>query len=252
MPSLADVQTSIRIAMVTRETRALTPLLVGGRRPDRRLAIHTRHYETSLVTALLLRFPATVWLMGSTFVVDAARDFIRAHPPTRPCIAEYGHDFPQRLATRAAATVPYLRAFAELEYAVGAASLGVPDPPLELQCLSHIAAQDLPDVTLGLQSALRYQHTTWAVDRLLSVYLESSTPASFELPDAPVWLEILGARGEVQVARLTTGAFAFRTRIADRHTLGDAAAHALAVDSAFEPGPALADLFASGLVTAWY
>ena len=80
------------------EAETVAPLLVGGNDPRKRLAIHHRHYETSLVTALLDRFPATIWLVGSTFVTETARQFVRRRPPSRPCIAEYGEEFPAFLS----------------------------------------------------------------------------------------------------------------------------------------------------------
>ena len=89
MPTLAEIQAGIRDAVVDADNLAVVGLLVGGARPERRLAVHQRHYATSLTRALVERFPATVWLVGSDLVTHAAQSFISEHPPTRPCIAEY-------------------------------------------------------------------------------------------------------------------------------------------------------------------
>ena len=123
MPTLADLQESVRRAVVLGDTAALAPLLVGGRIAQKRLAIHHRHYETSLVTALLDRFPATAWLVGSVFLTETARQFVRERPPSRPCIAEYGEELPGFLSARpGTAELPYLCAFAELEWHLGLAT----------------------------------------------------------------------------------------------------------------------------------
>jgi hypothetical protein len=115
VPQLADIQSHLRAAIVRGDTAAIAPLLVGGRDVETRLAIHRRHYETSLVTALLGKFPATVWLVGTPFVAEAARHFVRECPPHGPCIAEYGEAFPQCVSTRPTADrVPYLREFERL------------------------------------------------------------------------------------------------------------------------------------------
>jgi hypothetical protein len=45
------------------------------------------------ITALVEKFPATGWLVGSRFVSLAARSYVLEHPPRKPCIAEYGEDF---------------------------------------------------------------------------------------------------------------------------------------------------------------
>lgn len=82
--------------------------LTGGRFPRERLAIHLRHYETTLVPVIIRKFPGIEWL-----VVTPYRD--------RPRLtAEYGWDVPDYLATcPGSGRVPYLRDFAELEVRVG-------------------------------------------------------------------------------------------------------------------------------------
>src|SRR5215472_14599505 len=90
---LAETQAGLRRAVVAGDPTSIVPMLVGGRDVARRLAIHQRNYETSLVNALLGKFPATGWLVGSGFLTQAARDFIRNHPPNAPCIAENGQEF---------------------------------------------------------------------------------------------------------------------------------------------------------------
>ena len=115
MWALRDLQKSVRDALVRGDGSRVEPVLVGGRDARKRLAIHQRHYHASLVTALLDRFPATVWLVGSVFVTQAAREFVYENPPSKPCIAEYGERFPGFLATRPGASrIPYLRQFGEL------------------------------------------------------------------------------------------------------------------------------------------
>ena len=72
MPSLADMQLRIRHAVVDGDTATIAPLLIGGRAPERRLAIHQRHYRSSLVAAVRTKFPATAWLLGMPFLDEAA------------------------------------------------------------------------------------------------------------------------------------------------------------------------------------
>jgi len=59
MPSLAETQLWIRRAVVDGDTAGIPPQLIGGRDPRRRLAIHQRHYRSSLVAAIRTKFPAT-------------------------------------------------------------------------------------------------------------------------------------------------------------------------------------------------
>jgi hypothetical protein len=73
VPALPDLQKSVRDILIRAGATGLESVLAGGREPRRRLGIHHRHFQSSLITTLLDRFPATVWLVGSPFVTDAAR-----------------------------------------------------------------------------------------------------------------------------------------------------------------------------------
>jgi hypothetical protein len=188
MPGLADVQAGVHQALVTGDASEVEHVLVGGTDGRRRLAIHQRHYRTSLVTALLDRFPATVWLVGSDLVLDAARQFVQEHPPSRPCIAEYGDSFPGFLARHpSAAHLPYLSSFAELEWHLGRLSLAVDRP-----------------------AGVHYLHAGWAVDELIGLYLSDNEPERFVLQPGDVWLEVRGNRGELQMNRLSEAEFKVR------------------------------------------
>jgi len=189
MPTLADIQAGIREALVHGNSLAVEPMLSGGTYPDRRLAIHQRHYVASLTRALVERFPATVWLVGSELVTHTATSFIREQPPSRPCIAEYGDGFPRYLGAHpSAASLPYLAQFAELEWHLGRLALATE------------------------QSAnVQYLHLYWALDELIGMYLTDSAPEEYSLREEDVWLEIRGLRGELQMNRLTGAEFAART-----------------------------------------
>src|SRR5262249_39935167 len=138
MPLLLEIQRRMRDAVVGDDPAgALLPLLAGGRDPQARLAIHRHHYRTSLTHALLDKFPAGSWLAGERFAIAAARAFVHTHPPAAPCIAEYGGDYPAFLASRVGAErLPYLHAFAELEWHLGQVSIAVDRAPLTIESLA--------------------------------------------------------------------------------------------------------------------
>ena len=185
MSGLAEIQTGIRDALVNGSVAAVAPVLSGGLHPERRLAIHQRHYAASLTRALTERFPATGWLVGSDIVTDAAASFIREQPPSKPCIAEYGESFPQHLGVHpAAAALPYLSQFAELEWHLGRLAL---------------ATDDSPNV--------HYLHLDWSLDELIGVYLADAAPDAFALRHEDVWLEVRGLRGTLEMHRLTMDDF---------------------------------------------
>ena len=188
MFTLADVQAGIRDALVDGNSAAVAPVLLGGSRPAQRLAIHQRHYVASLTRALVERFPAMVWLVGSELVTHAATAFIREHPPSRPCVAEYGDEFPRYLGAHPAAeSLPYLAQFAELEWHLGRLALAIEESANE-----------------------QYMHLGWTLDELIGFYLTDTAPDEYALRQEDVWLEIRGLRGELQMNRLTGEEFARR------------------------------------------
>lgn len=249
MSALADIQSQIRQALLTGEAPTLGPLLVGGRDARKRLAIHQRHYAASLITALLDRFPATVWLVGSPFVTEAARQFVRHHPPTRPCIAEYGEQFPAFLAKQpGGAAIPYLQQFAEIEWHLSRLSIAIDVPALTLTDPSRMDAAALAAATIALQPGLHYLQADWAIDALISLYLSDSPPDQFVLEPGDVWLELRGARGELRMNRLTQSTFTFRAALAGGSLLGQSAVSGLEVEHTFDADQALIDLFSEGLI----
>jgi hypothetical protein len=252
MPSLLEIQRRMRDAVVADEAaRALLPLLSGGRDPQARLAIHRHHYQASLTRALLDKFPAVSWLAGERFATAAAQAFAHEHPPAAPCVAEYGADYPAFLASRAGSErLPYLRAFAELEWQLGQVSIAVDRPSLTIESLASIDAGELPDHCLTLQGGLRYCTAAWPIDDLIKQYLSGAAPEHYPFSPADVHLEIRGARGEFRIERLSEAEFVFRSSVAGQATIGAAAERALDLDAAFDPGQALLRLVSAGLVIA--
>jgi hypothetical protein len=250
VPGLVETQSRLRDAIVNHDGLRVTPLLTGGANPARRLAIHLRHYEASLVNALLGKFPACVWLLGGPFLTAAAREFVHCRPPTAPCIAEYGAELPAMLASRLGAErTPYLESFARLEWLLGQVAVAVDRTPLAMGALSQLPADGLPDLVLTLQPGLGYLQASWPVDDLMKLYLSEAQPDRYVFDPAEVGIEIRGARGEVRIDRLDRASYLFRNSLRQRLTIGAAAEIALAAEPAFDAGRALAKLFSDALVT---
>ena len=199
MPSLADTQIRLRSALVEGDASAIAPMLVGGRDPLKRLGIHVRHYETSLVEALTRRFPALVWLVGRAPVDAAAREFVHRHPPTAPCIAEYGEEFPAFLAER----VGRPRALSRVVGATGVASRTTSPwrssgRLLMMGSFAEIEAGALPE--LHRRSAARRALPRCAVAgrRSHAVVHGRNRSGGVRLRTRHTsWLEIRGARGRI-------------------------------------------------------
>ena len=254
MPTLAEIQLRFRDAVVQEETQHgdfLASLLIGGRSPEKRLIVHQRNYRQSLVDALLIKFAATGWLVGTQVLTEAATRFIREYPPQAPCIAEFGAGFPDFLSQcPAAVRAPYVREFAELEWYVGKVAIAVGSVPVTLEELSSIQTDALPDTLLKLQPGLHYLSTSWPVDELMELYLSETVPDRFELSPTKVDIEVRGARGEFHFSRLDLAEATFRKAISEGHSIGDAAESALEVNAGFDPGKGLVALVGAGLIQA--
>lgn len=251
MPALAEVQSLIRQAVVAGDTQGIESLFVGGESGRKRFEIHRRHYEASLVNAIVQKFPACTWLAGPSFITEAAIHYVHKYPPEAPCIAEYGDNFPAFLAGRPGAErVPYLREFAELEWHLGHVAIAIEESGLSAAELAVLPAESLADTILAMQSGVRYLKAGWPVDDLMKLYLAESAPEYLTFEPMPVWLEIQGARGEFIITRLEKSDFLFRNSIWNGRSIGDAAECALDADATFDPGRALASVFTTGLVSA--
>lgn len=250
MLGLDDVQQRFAHAMTTGDGRRIAADLRGGGDPRARLAIHLRHYATSLATALRNKFPALTWLVGPSVMSDAAIVYARLHPPLEPCIAEYGREFPKYLSQHPrAAELPYLLSFGELEWAIAQASIAIARRPLTWTEVANVDAERIVDATLALQPGVYHVRSAWRIDELMQAYLNEATPERFVLMEVPTLLEVQGARGAFRLTRLDAATFAFRAALAASRTVGDAADAALAIEPAFDAGHGLRAIVDARLAT---
>lgn len=248
---LAETQARFRQALGAPDASTVLPLIAGVPDSARRMEIYRRHHRESLVRHLRRRFPTIEWLIGSEAMDALARAFIASHPPSAPCMSEYGEAFIGFVgAGPGAARHRYLGAAAALDWLLGETAVAIDDTPLSIAVLAGHPPEALPDVVLCLQPGLRYLAAGWPVDELVRVRLSAEPPDQIALPATPVRFEISGARGAFAINRLGEGEFAFRRALAAAASIGAAADAALAAEPTFDPGSALAALFAARLVIA--
>ena len=248
---LAELQQRMRDALIAPGGSDLDGVLHGGLHPARRFAIHQRHVDSSLTSALVGRFPATGWLVGGRRIEAAARAYVHRFPPVAPCIAEYGEAFPEFLATWPdTAHLRYLPDFAALDWHVGRVAIEVTRPAFDRSALVGVDAEALPLMGVGVQPGLHYHATSWDLDGLLQQFLAEEAADRWHLREEEVYLEVRGARGTFNVSRLDRGAFTFREALMVGTSLGTAATAAVAADPNFDPGVALLALLDERLVVA--
>jgi Putative DNA-binding domain len=197
------------------------------------------------------RFPATGWLLGTSLVEEAVRYFIREHPPSAPCLAEYGEGLPQFLATwPGAERVPCLHEFTDLDWHLGRLAVSVDLPAITRSDCAAIAPCELADAVVGIQPGTHYTRSTWPIDELMTMYLRDAAPNRLTVIATEVWIEARGGRGSLRLARLTAAEFSFRVALFEGLPIEAAAERAMRSDEAFDPGAALVALVDAGLATS--
>lgn len=91
----------------------------GGGPAARRFAVYRNNVAVALTEALEAAFPIVRRIVGEAFFAAMAGVFLRAHPPSSPCLADYGAAMPEFLARfPPVAHLGYLPDVARLENAL--------------------------------------------------------------------------------------------------------------------------------------
>lgn len=184
------------------------------------------------------------WLLGSGRMRPLAGQYVRAAPPTAPCMAEYGARFIETLKWYSTTSgLPYLADVAEFDWLLGGVSVAISKPSLTIAALAAYPADHLPD-----KPGTHFLRSGWPVDDLVRIRLGYQAPESLKFTSQKVALEIGGARGQFQITRIDEPTLKFRAALVVGMPLGEAVGEGLAADPRFDVSVVLAATFASGLV----
>ena len=142
---LADLQAAYRGYLLSGDSAPLAPAIVADSfdGPER-LAIYRNNFLISLAEALKVNFPVTLQLLGTDFFEQAARRFVLAQPPRRPCLFEYGAGFADHLRDLPhLATRPYIVDMARFEFARIAAYNAPVEPAVTPETLIGLSPERL-------------------------------------------------------------------------------------------------------------
>jgi hypothetical protein len=99
MPPLREMQAAFGDALLGGPVEPAVAYILGdGLTPEARVDIYRHHVFATLTAALQATFPVVCRLVHERFFGYAADEYIRAHPPTGPCLFQYGSSFPAFLA----------------------------------------------------------------------------------------------------------------------------------------------------------
>jgi hypothetical protein len=247
--SLYDVQSDFRRFIASQEPGALAGLVCGDAvEAMRRLAVYRNNSLVAHTTALGATYPVVRRLVDGRFFAYAVHEFLRANPPSHPCLAQFGARFPSFLESFAPAVeLRYLPDIAQLEWDISRIAGTTPGVPLPIEKL--VERQGDPALArLRLDPATRFVASDYPIDVIWTLNQPDSEPET-ALPDESVWLEVRGSGAEL-LRRHDRGHWTFRSALAAGSTLGAAAEDARRQDCAFDLAAAIAALFAERLVVA--
>jgi hypothetical protein len=181
-----------------------------------RLAIHRNTVLATLVNALRLSFPAVQRVVGAEFFEGGTREFIRRHPPTSPCLNDYGAGLPAFLAAfEPASTLVYLADVARLEWAVNCALHADDAPRLDLARLAALEQAAVSRLRFAMHPAVSVLRLEYPADAIWRAVLEqdAAAMAAIDLAAGPVYLLVERDADAVQVRRLNAARWQFAARL---------------------------------------
>lgn len=254
MKNLGDLQRSFRSALLSEQVapELLDAIRAGAIAPAARLQIYRNHLFVTLTAALKSTFPAVCRLVDECFFNFAAHEFIVQHPPSAPCLFEYGAEFPAFLATFPPCQgLPYLADVARLEWAINSVQHAPDVPALDPAALRAMAPADTPRLVFTPRPSVAWIESRWPID---AIWRANHGPAAenniIDLNGGGVRLEIVRVDEDVLLRPLSFLEFAFRQALANGETLEKAARAALHADPMFDLVLALRALVADGVAAA--
>ena len=254
MPALRELQSAFLRAMFgPEEPQLLETIVSDGLLPVARLQIYRHHVLTSLTDVLQATFPVICRLVHERFFRYAADVYIRQHPPTAPCLFEYGAHFPAFLATfEPCRHLEYLADVARLEWAMHTALHAEVQVPLDPAELGGLAPHNVAQLTFQFDPSVTLLESPLPIDQIWRVHqADEEVCAPVDLNVGGVSLEIRRWGDDVGFRRLAPAIFAFRTTLAAGHALAMAAEAALAASQEFDCVAALHELLSDGVIVGF-
>jgi hypothetical protein len=250
MPMLGELQRSFKNALLQGDQSAPGNVLGDGLAPTDRLAIYRHHVFDTLTEVLKAAYPVVCRLVDERFFAYAANQYIRQHPPTGPCLFEYGAAFPHFLADfPPCRALVYLLDVARLEWAMHLAWHAEEATPLDVERLHGLTPDELGNLTLVFDPSVSYLKSSWPIERIWHANQPGSDPdETVSLDgDGMSCLEIRRVDDVVMCRSLEAGEFTWRAALAERQPLGEAFEAARAAIPDFNLTTALQTLFADAL-----
>jgi hypothetical protein len=215
---------------------------------ERRLQIYHNNTFGSLTAALKDTFPVVCRLVDERFFAYAAHNYIRAHPPAAPRLAEYGADFAGFLAAfEPVGHLRYLPDVARLEWAVSAAYHAADAPLLDRARIAALPQERYAALRFVVHPSCRLFASEFPIDRVWQAHQPGGDlETRIDLASGGCRLLIDRNDGDIRFLALDVGGFPFLQALFAGRTLQDAYEDAAATAADFDLTGALAAHLARG------
>jgi hypothetical protein len=168
MSPLRELQAAIADSVLHGANGPLeTAIRADGLGANRRLQVYRNNTFGSLTAALKDTFPVVCRLVDERFFAYAAHDYIRAHPPAAPRLAEYGADFADFLAAfEPVEHLRYVPDVARLEWGVNAAYHAADAPRLDPARIAALPQERYAALRFIAHPSCRLFASEFPIDRI--------------------------------------------------------------------------------------
>ena len=234
-PPLRALQHAVMRSIVGGDdAEAVAHVMADGLDASRRLAIYRNTFESVLIRALRLTYPAVHRLVAGDCFDAAARRFAHDAPPRQANLDDYGGGFAEFLTRFApTAALAYLPDVARLEWAVSR-SLHAPEvQPLDLARLAGLTEHEQARLRFTPHASATLVQADHPVDTLWRAVLaqDDTTLAAIDPSSEPVWLLVHRAKPGIDVLRLSEAAWRFTAALFSGSVLHAALASFPSVDA---------------------
>lgn len=255
MPSLRELQRGFALATVCNDNAALAGLgiVAGGIDPAARIGIYRNNVFGNYRNALAATFPVIKRLLGAPSFHGAVDAFVRAYPSTGGDLNTYGGEFAAFLGVYPPTIErAYLPDVARLEWAFDQAQRAADAPPLDLQQLAAVPADEIAALRLVLHPATCLVASSFPIFRIWQINQPDRTGEEHvDFTSGVDRLLVARGAGGVSIERLSAGEHALLCAIAAGTPLGTAAERAADEESEFDLGRVLRKHVASQTVVGF-
>jgi hypothetical protein len=217
----------------------------------RRLQVYRNNTFSSLTAALKDTFPVVCQLVDERFFGYAAREYIAAHPPAAPRLAEYGADFADFLAGfEPARRLTYLPDVARLEWAINGAYHAADTRSLDPARIAALPQERYAALHLVPHPSCRLFASEFPVDRIWQAHQPGGDlETGIDLSSGGCRLLIDRRAADIRFLTLDAAGFAFFQVLLDGSALQGAYEAAALVAADFNLIVALSSHLARGTFT---